>query len=1071
MANKRRGMCRERLLRMLMGVAVAATFVGSAVKAADGGTGVAASRPNVIVIVADDLGYADLGCQGSGDIRTPNIDRLASEGVRCTSGYVTWPACAPSRAGLITGQDSHRFGFYTNPTPVLAADQGLPPGIATVPGALQRQGYVTGGVGKWHLGTTPDRHPNRMGFTEWFGFLGGGHQYFPWKHYGKKLPKRPWPEWFVNGTLPLLRDERPVDSEGYITDQLSAQAVGFVRSHRDEPFFLCLAYNAPHSPYEAPKDEEDALPLDSLKPPTGISVEARRTYVAMVTRMDKGVGRVLDAVEEAGLNDRTLIFFVSDNGGGANLAKAADGTLKPSYPSSNGSLRGSKGTLYEGGIRVPFLVRWTGRIPAGTTCDTPVSTLDIGATALALAGGQPPDMRIEGVDIMPQLSAERTEPKPRTLFWKLFNRGAIREGRFKLITGENNAKPELYDLQADRDETRNLAADEPDVVRRLHETWKAWNSQMPPPAWKAPPERDWTNPEYQPPLWPEETETPGVGAVDPLRFDPFRFDASPGPQFTSADKHAQRLRGDEVIPLVRRAFETGADSVTIPPGDYRFGKDGWADGGPVYSLDFRNLQRDAKNPFRIVANGVTFWFELPPDQAPRAHFALGFTGCSYVAFEGATLDRDPRGNIEGCVTQIDHAANRVELRTTPGSAIPPVFSGDLNQRVIPFNADGTLCTALFAVQLRPGQLRYQSVEPGSGPGRFWVQLDAKSELLAKGHDPDWRRMYGDAGTLDVGDGLSLVYSTSTALGVTDSRAMQFIGVKVHIPKGGVLEQGGGDHLWKDCYFGPRPGSCHWQGGDGFLSRCLERGSTYDGVTILHTTDDVMNMHGYWGFVEAVDGATVTLQKSHQMPAHPGDDLHFLDAQIGRPVGTARVEKVTGQTLTLDRDASAFAGTIAENRRWQCDGWTIKNCTFTDCYQRLLVQGGNGGVLRDTAVTRLGSSVELRSNFFTKNEGGICRDIRIIGNTFEDVAVHPAGVVVDVGFRPRGMKAEERLVSGIVVDGNSFFGFGKHAIRFDRVKGGSIRNNRFSGKRTGTAPMAIDDCVDVAVDGGAGVSPP
>lgn len=815
MTNTRHRLCGEQLLRVLLGLSFITVSAGDGGRAAESGPAAAPSRPNVIVIVADDLGYDDLGCQGSGDIRTPNIDRLAAEGMRCTNGYVTWPACAPSRAGLITGQDSHRFGFYTNPTPVLAADQGLPPGITTVPEAMRRQGYVTGGIGKWHLGTTPDRHPNRMGFTEWFGFLGGGHQYFPWEHYAKKLPKRPWPEWFVNETLPILRNERPVEPEGYITDQFSKEAVDFVHHHREDPFFLYLAYNAPHTPYEAPKDEEDALALDAMTPPTGISSQARRTYAAMVTRMDKGVGRVLDAVHEAGLDDRTLIFFVSDNGGGANLVRATDGRLTPSYASSNGSLRGSKGTLYEGGIRVPFLVRWTGTLPVGATCAAPVSTLDIGATALALAGGPPPDMQLDGVDIMPQLSAQRAEPPPRALLWKLANRGAIREGRFKLITGDTNAKPELYDLEDDRGETRNLAADEPEVVRRLHQTWKAWNAEMQPPAWKTPPEREWTRPEYQPLPWPDEKpaedkpagEKPVVPAANA-----FRFDASPGPQFTTAEKQLQRVRGRELMPLVRQAFDAGADAVTIPPGDYRFGKDGWADGGPVYSLDFRNLRRDAAHPFRIVARDVTLWFELPPDQAPRAHFALGFTGCSHVALEGATLDRDPRGNVEGCITQIDRAANRIELRTTPGTEIPPTFSGDLNQRVVPFNADGTLCTALYAVQLRPGQLRYRSVESGSAPGHSWVQLDERSELIAKGFDPHWRTLYGAAGSLDVGDGLSLVYSTSTALGVTDSQAMRFIGVNVYIPKGGVVEQGGGGgHLWKDCYFGPRPGSCHWQG--------------------------------------------------------------------------------------------------------------------------------------------------------------------------------------------------------------------------------------------------------------------
>jgi len=192
----------------------------------------ASEKPNVIVILADDLGYADVGFQGCKDIPTPNLDALAAGGVRFTSGYVTWPACAPSRASLIAGRDSHRFGFYGNPTPVLAGDQGLPPGMNTVPRALQTQGYVTGGFGKWHLGATPDRHPNSMGFNEWYGFLGGAHEYFPrdtyktWHKGAKdKLPKRPWPEWFLNITLPIVRGNEPVKTDRYLTDQLSGEAL------------------------------------------------------------------------------------------------------------------------------------------------------------------------------------------------------------------------------------------------------------------------------------------------------------------------------------------------------------------------------------------------------------------------------------------------------------------------------------------------------------------------------------------------------------------------------------------------------------------------------------------------------------------------------------------------------------------------------------------------------------------------------------------------------------------------------------------------------------------------------
>jgi arylsulfatase A-like enzyme len=459
-------------------------------------------KPNVIVILADDLGYADVGFQGCKDIPTPNLDALAAGGVRFTSGYVTWPACAPSRASLIAGRDSHRFGFYANPTPVLAPDQGLPPGMSTVPRALQTHGYVTGGVGKWHLGSAPDRHPNSMGFSEWYGFLGGAHEYFPratyktW-HKGAKtaLPKRPWPEWFLNVTLPIVRGNEPVKTDRYLTDQLSGEAVDFITRHQSAPFFLYLAYNAPHSPSEAPEDEEAKYDLEKLTKIDGVTPIQRRTYAAMVSRMDRGVGEVMSALKQNGLEEKTLVFFLSDNGGGHS---------GPEYPSSNHPLRGYKGELYEGGFRVPFVASWKGKIPAGTTCEQPVSSLDIGATALALAGGVPRDMKLDGVDLIPHLTGQKKEPPHAQLFWKLNSRGVIREGRYKLITAVNRPKWELYDLEADPSETKNLASEKPDLVQRLNTAWLSWNTEMPPPAWIKPPESQWGLPQYQGPLWPEE---------------------------------------------------------------------------------------------------------------------------------------------------------------------------------------------------------------------------------------------------------------------------------------------------------------------------------------------------------------------------------------------------------------------------------------------------------------------------------------------------------------------------------------------------------------------------------------
>lgn len=558
---------------------------------------------------------------------------------------------------------------------------------------------------------------------------------------------------------------------------------------------------------------------------------------------------------------------------------------------------------------------------------------------------------------------------------------------------------------------------------------------------------------------------------------PFSFDAPPGPQFSDAEKKTQRDRGTGVVPMVRKAFESGAESVTIPPGDYRFGKESWGPSGPIYPLEFRAMKRDAAHPFRIIAQGVTLWFDLPPDQAPEAHFALGLVACSHLTLEGATLDRDPRGCMEGRITQIDDAGNRIEIEATKGTLVPTNFSGKMEQRLLPFNADGTFCTALYALQNQPGQLKYRNVEAGSRPGRYWVNLDEKSELLMTNRDPGWRRAYGDSGTLQPGDGLSLVYSTTVAISVLDCAGLTFQGLRNYITKGGVRELGGvGGHLWKDCYFGPRPGTCHWQGGEGILTGCMERGCTYDGLTMMHTADDLLDIHGFWGYIEKVAGNIITIQRDHQMPAQAGDRLNFFDRQSGEPLGMAVVESVDGQTLTLSRAAAPFTNAIAENPHRQSNGWEIRNCVFTDCYQRLLVQGGNGCTLRDCRFTRVGSRIELNSNFFTKNEGGICRKISILNNTFEDVAIHPDGVTLNAGFQSLNHQARTPLLTDLTVRGNTFINSGKHAIEFSLTTGGEISSNTFrdpgryrmlAGKQPtidGPQPVQLKDCNSITLRG-------
>jgi hypothetical protein len=358
-----------------------------------------------------------------------------------------------------------------------------------------------------------------------------------------------------------------------------------------------------------------------------------------------------------------------------------------------------------------------------------------------------------------------------------------------------------------------------------------------------------------------------------------------------------------------------------------------------------------------------------------------------------------------------------------------------------------------------------------------VSFPAESKLLAVNRDPAWRQAYGDAGTLQVGDGLCVLFTTTVAITVRECEAISFLDVKNYIDKGGTRELGGrGGHRWQGCYFGPRPGTCRWQGGEGILTGCMERGSTFDGITMLHTADDVLDIHGFWGYVEQVAGRTIVIQKDHQMPAQPGDPLTFFDAQTGVPVGTAVVTEVVGQTLTLDRDAAAFAGAVAENPRRQSAGWAVRDSTFQDCYQRLLVQGGNGGTLRGNRFVRMGSCIELHSNFFTGNEGGICRDITILDNLFEDVAIHPEGTTLRVGFQSLNHAATTPLLSGITVRGNRFIRSGRHGIEFALVAGGEISGNTFvdpglprilanqAGGDSGLQPIQIRDSTGITLRG-------
>ena len=414
-----------------------------------------ARRPNILVILADDLGYQDLGFQGSPDIRTPHLDRLAATGLRFTNGYVSHPFCSPARAGLMTGRYQHRFGHENNMVFDPAdATTGLPLSETTLAEELARAGYATGLVGKWHLGAHPKFHPHKRGFQEMWGFIGGGHDYF---HPG--TPGDPDQHF-----IPIEFNGKIVPEKEYLTTALGREAAAFVRRHAHHPFFLYLAFNAPHTPLQAPQSYLRKYP--------GIHDPDRRTYAAMVTAMDDAIGETLDALREKGIEDNTLAVFLNDNGGPSGNA------------SSNHPLRGTKRTLYEGGVRVPFVVRWPGSPLMGKTSDAPVTSLDVLPTALTAAGVKPRARTLDGVNLLPALEGKSPFAVDRSLYWRTFGGAgaAMRDGNLKWVRDVGRGA-ELYDLASDPAEKNNLAAARPEEARRLQDKWERWSAQMAKPAW------------------------------------------------------------------------------------------------------------------------------------------------------------------------------------------------------------------------------------------------------------------------------------------------------------------------------------------------------------------------------------------------------------------------------------------------------------------------------------------------------------------------------------------------------------------------------------------------------------
>jgi arylsulfatase A-like enzyme len=432
------------------------------------------ARPNVLLIVADDLGYGDIGVHGGKAVPTPHLDRLARSGIRCTSGYVSAPYCSPSRAGLLTGRYQTRFGHEFNPHVGPEGKLGLPLDQRTLAALLRTAGYATGLVGKWHLGFSKAHHPQARGFDEFFGFLVGAHNYALRKDAEPKFASA------MSRNL-IYRGREPQKVDGFATEAFTDEAIGFMKRHKGRPWFLYLAYNAVHTPLEISPRVKDRIPA-------GVKDPARRGYLALLLGLDDAVGRILAHLRESGEDRNTLIIFLSDNGGSGLSPFLAYNT------GVNRPLRGNKGQTLEGGIRVPFFIAWPGKLPAGKTYDRPVIALDVVPTACALAGVKAP-ANVDGVNLMPYLLGENKATPHEALYWRFGPQKAVRKGNWVLVDWRDfekktNSGWQLFDLSKDIGQRHNLAAERPDIVADLRQGWERWDAQNVAPLWHGSPTED-----------------------------------------------------------------------------------------------------------------------------------------------------------------------------------------------------------------------------------------------------------------------------------------------------------------------------------------------------------------------------------------------------------------------------------------------------------------------------------------------------------------------------------------------------------------------------------------------------